>query len=79
MPGDSLPDLGERVENGEDPGEDLPPIDLGGEAVEAVEEEGEDDVEKIPEDEAGDEEVVAGLHLQPLPVQQQDEEGDQVS
>ena len=50
-----------------------------GEDVEGVEEEGEDDVEEIPEDEGSDEPVVAGLHLEGALVEQQNSQGEGVA
>ena len=72
-------DLGEGVEDGDDPGEDLAAVGVWGEDVEGVEEEGEDDVDEIPEDEGGDEPVVAGLHLEGGLVEQQNSQGEGVA
>ena len=71
--------LGERVEERDDPGEDVAAIGDWGEDVEGVEEEGEDDIEEIPEDEGSDEPVVAGLHLEGAAVEQQNCQGERVA
>ena len=71
-------DLGEGVEEGDNPGEDVAAVGVGDEDVEGVEEEGEDDVEKIPEDEGSDEPVVAGLHLEGGLVEHQNSQGEHV-
>ena len=75
----TLADLVEWVEVGDDPWEDLSAIGDWWEGVEGVEEEGEDDVEEIPEDEGSDEPVVAGLHLEGGLVEQQNSQGEGVA
>ena len=74
-----IDDLSEGVEEGDDPGKDLSAIGDWGEDVEGVEEEGEDDVEEIPENKGSDEPVVAGLHLEGAAVEQQNCQGERVA
>ena len=74
-----ITDLSEGVEERDDPWEDLSAIGDWREDVEGVEEEGEDDVEEIPEDEGSDEPVVAGLHLEGALVEQQNSQGEGVA
>ena len=75
----TLTNLSKGIEERDDPGEDLSTIGDWGEDVEGVEEEGEDDVEEIPEDEGSDEPVVAGLHLEGALVEQQNSQGEHIS
>ena len=51
----------------------------GREVLEGVEAEGQHDEEEIPDDEGGDEDPVAPLHLEALAAAEQDQQGEQVA
>ena len=71
--------LGERVEDGYDPGDDLAGDVVGADGVARVEDEGEEDVEEVPDTEGADEQPVARLHLQVAPGAGQNHQRQKVS